>query len=64
MIDALRARRARVLVAVLACNDATDAASNGRRAQIAHELLSAVAPVTFGRLVLCTNARRNPSDKS
>jgi hypothetical protein len=52
MVDALRARGEDVRVAVLSCNDATDAASAGRRAEIARQLLSVVASVVSGRLVL------------
>jgi hypothetical protein len=55
MVEALRGRRTRVRVAVLACNDATDVGSSGRRAEIARELLNAVAPVTLGRLLLCAS---------
>jgi hypothetical protein len=43
---------ARVAFCHCACNEATDVASSGRRAEIARELLGAVAPVTHGRLVL------------
>jgi hypothetical protein len=53
VVESLRERHERVRVAVLACNDSTDVASSGRRAEIARELLGAVAPVTRGRLVLC-----------
>jgi hypothetical protein len=56
MVDALHARGQAVRVAVLACNDATDTASSGRRAEIARVLLAAVAPATFGRLVLCAGS--------
>jgi hypothetical protein len=52
LVEALRGRREQVQVAVLACNDATDVASSGRRAEIAHELLGAVTPVAMGRLIL------------
>jgi hypothetical protein len=51
-LDSLRRRGERVRVAVLACNGATDIASVGRRAELAHELLTAVSAVIFGRLVL------------
>ena len=37
---------------MLACNEATDATSAARRAELAGELLAAVAVVGFGRLVL------------
>jgi len=56
-VQTLQGRRDRVRVAVLACNEATDAASSGRRAEIARELLGAVAPVTHGRLVLWATER-------
>jgi hypothetical protein len=39
-------------VAVIACNGATDTASYARRAELARELLAAVAEGGFGRLVL------------
>jgi hypothetical protein len=52
MLDAIRKRGEQVRVAVLACNEATDAASAARRAELARELLAAVAAVGFGRLVL------------
>jgi hypothetical protein len=55
-LDTLRLKGARVRVAVLACNEATDAASLARRADLAHELLVNVAAVGFGRLVLSTAA--------
>jgi len=51
-LDLLRAGRQQVRIAVLACNDATDVASAGRRAELAHELLTAVAAEPFGRLVV------------
>ncbi len=51
-LDSLRRGGRRVRVAVLACNDAMDRDSSARRAAIAHELLSIVVAVTFGRLVL------------
>ena len=51
-VQTMRRQRDRVRVAVLACNEATDVASCGRRAEIARELLRAVATVTHGRLVL------------
>ncbi len=41
-----------VRVAVLACSDAIDLASLASRAQLARELLAAVAATGFGRLVL------------
>ena len=56
-LSLLRRRGEQVRVAVLACNDATDAASVARRAALAHELFSAVAAVGFGRLVLTTAER-------
>jgi hypothetical protein len=43
-----------VRVAVLACSEATDVASLACRAQLARELLDAVAATGFGRLVLCS----------
>jgi hypothetical protein len=57
MVEVLRGRHQAIRVAVLACNDATDVASAGRRAEIARVLLRAVAPVTFGRLVVCAPDR-------
>jgi hypothetical protein len=48
----LRLSGGRVRVAVLACNEATDAAALARRSELAHELLAAVAAAGFGRLVL------------
>ena len=51
-LDALRLEGARVRVAVLACNEAADAASAARREELAHELLAGVAALGFGRLVL------------
>ena len=52
VVDSVRGRHERVRVAVLACNDATDVATSGRRAEVAHELLSAVATAPRGHLVL------------
>jgi hypothetical protein len=52
MLDALRRRGEYVRVAVLACNQNTDATTAARRSQIANELLTAVASAGFGRLVL------------
>jgi hypothetical protein len=57
VVDSVRVRNERVRVAVLACNDATDGASSGRRAEVAHELLGAVAAAPRGRLVLCATER-------
>lgn len=57
MLDVLRARQQHVRVAVLACNDATDFASAGRRAEVAGILLRAVASSSFGRLVVCASGR-------
>jgi hypothetical protein len=48
----LRREGHHVRVAVLACNAATDARSNDRRAKVASELLDAVATDAFGRIVL------------
>jgi hypothetical protein len=56
-IALLRRRGEHVRVAVLACNEATDVASVARRTAVAHELLSAVAAVGFGRLVLTAAER-------
>ena len=42
---------------MLACNEATDAVSVARRAELAQELLAAVAVVGFGRLVLSAAER-------
>src|SRR5580700_3154826 len=51
-LDLLRRGGQQLRVAVLACNAATDASSSGRRARVAHELLTAVAGDAFGRVVL------------
>ena len=51
-LDSLRLNGARVRVAVLACNEAADAASAARREEVALELLAGVAAAGFGRLVL------------
>jgi hypothetical protein len=56
MVEVLHARHQAIRVAVLACNDATDVASSGRRAEIARALLGAVATAPFGRLVLCAES--------
>ncbi len=56
VVDSVRGRHQRVRVAVLACNDATDVASSGRRAEVAHALMNAVATAR-GRLVLCATER-------
>jgi hypothetical protein len=53
-LEALRRRGQRLRIAVLACNAETDRASIGRRAEVAHELLRAVAAAGFGRLLLST----------
>ncbi len=59
-LDLLRSGSQRVRVAVLACNDATDEASAGRRAEMAHELLTAVASDPFGRLVVTSREAAPP----
>jgi hypothetical protein len=56
-VDSLRRRGEHVKVAVLACNEAADAASLACRAEVAHELLLAVTAVDFGRLVLTAAER-------
>jgi len=56
-LAALHQRGQHVRVAVLACSDATDVASVACRAQLAHELLSAVTAAGFGRLVLSSAER-------
>jgi len=56
-LDSLRRRGEHVRIAVLACNEATDVASVARRAELAHELLAAVAAAGFGRLVLTAAER-------
>src|SRR5580700_9481361 len=56
-LDSLRRRGEHVRVAVLACNEATDVTAVARRAELAHELLAAVAAVGFGRLVLSAAER-------
>jgi hypothetical protein len=55
-LASLRHEGARVRVAVLACNEAADAASLARRAELANELLAGVAAFGFGRLVLSVAA--------
>jgi hypothetical protein len=57
-LAALQRQRAEVRVAVLACNGATDAATAGRRADVARELLSCVSRTWRGRLVLTAPAGR------
>lgn len=56
-LASLRLRGQQVGVAVLACNEATDDASVACRAQLAQELLTAVAATRFGRLVLIAAER-------
>src|SRR5271155_83494 len=56
-LDLLRQRGERIRVAVLACNEATDEASAARRAELAQELLTAVATTGSGRLVLSAAER-------
>jgi hypothetical protein len=56
-LDSLRRHGEHVRVAVLACNEATDVVSVARRAELAHELLAAVAAANFGRLVLSAAER-------
>jgi hypothetical protein len=51
-LDSLRRRGHYLRVAMLACNEATDLASVAHRAEVAHELLTAVSAVGFGRLLL------------
>ena len=53
-LESLRRRGQHLRIAVLACNAETDGASVARRAELAHELLRAVAAVGFGRLFLST----------
>src|SRR5271155_2616421 len=53
-LDSLRRQGQHLRIAVLACNAETDRASVARRAEVAHELLGAVAAAGFGRLVLST----------
>jgi len=53
-LESLRRRGQQLRTAVLACNAETDIASAARRAEVAHELLRAVASVGFGRLLLST----------
>ncbi|HEY8088274.1 MAG TPA: hypothetical protein VIF09_10525 [Polyangiaceae bacterium] len=57
MVDAMRARGQFARVAVLACGEQADLESARCRAEIAGELLQAIAPVPFGRLFLCTGDR-------
>ena len=56
-LDLLQRRGHYLRVAVLACNEATDLASVARRAEVAHELLTAVTAVGFGRLLLSASDR-------
>jgi hypothetical protein len=51
-LDSLRRQGRCLRVAALACNEATDIASVARRAEVAHELWTAVSVVGFGRLLL------------
>lgn len=51
-LEGLLQRGQHVRVAVLACSDATDAVTLACRAQLARELLAAVAATGYGRLVL------------
>ncbi len=51
-LEGLLQRGQHVRVAVLACSDATDAVALACRAQLARELLAAVAVTGYGRLVL------------
>jgi hypothetical protein len=53
-VESLRRRGQHLRIAVLACNAATDRMSVARRAEVANELLRAVAAVGFGRLLLST----------
>lgn len=53
-LESLRRRGQHLRIAVLACNAETDGASVARRAEVARELLRAVAAVGFGRLLLST----------
>jgi len=57
-LAALRGRGQQVRVAVLACSHATDVASLARRAQLAHELLAAVAAAGFGASCSAPRSRR------
>ena len=57
-LASLQRQREEVRVAVLACNGATDAATAGRRADVARELLSCVSRTWRGRLVLTASAGR------
>jgi hypothetical protein len=51
-LASLRLRGARLRVAVIACNGATDAASVAGRERLARELLAAVADSSYGRVML------------
>ncbi len=51
-LELLQRRGQQVRIAVLACSDAADAASNGCREELAGELLDAVAVDPFGWFVL------------
>jgi hypothetical protein len=53
-LESFRRRGQHLRIAVLACNAETDRAPAARRAELAHELLRAVAAVRFGRLLLST----------
>jgi hypothetical protein len=59
-LDLLRRQGRSVRVAVLACNDATDVGSVARRAEVAHELLGAVASMASGLLVLSSTGHVSP----
>jgi hypothetical protein len=56
-LESLRRRGHYLRVAVLACNDATDLVSVAHRAEVAHELLTAVSAAGFGRLLLSARDR-------
>ena len=57
-LAALHRQREEVQVAVLACNDATDAESVDRRVAVGRELLASVTRAWHGRLVLTASAGR------
>jgi hypothetical protein len=56
-LDSIRLRGQHVRVALLACNEATDPTSVTSRAEVAHDLLTAVAAARFGRLALTASDR-------
>jgi hypothetical protein len=60
-IAKVRGRGHQVRVAVLACNETVDAAARARRGEVVAELLAALTPARFGRLLLSTSERASLS---